>query len=383
MNTRITLDLRKEKDDDGLFNKVRKGDNANVNVCSRSSTNDESSRVTVNKTNCISSNSNKTNEVKDNDRIENEERLYVLSNGKLINKIDSLSCSLNSNASSMLTLFNYTRYNKENQPQVDYSERNLEFNELVSIPPSILSLSSYSSSSFSSVQSPSLTQSSVNNSNDNCDIGFRNYFIKRNEKIKGIQTAFDFQSKTPFVPMTIPILSKSYKEYKLIKNTNKSHTPINEYLPKKDKNNEEYKRNLFRYYRNPSISDTKSVNCKYASYYNSANESNPSLLSKRSYMKISERKIYSSEQPLYDYKLNQGYSLKTKPYYFKFYFDKDIGFERVWQKQLSKAEMDDDVDTEDDILKGSSKRVMNELVDGIELFKKNRRSCRNYDYYHS
>lgn len=373
MNTRITLDSREEKAY-GLMHRLRKGNNviANAEIGSISSTNDESSGFTVNKTYSCFNGSNKRDKAE-----KSSDGLYVLSNGKIINRIGNENYLSNSDASSPFSLLNHiknTNDNKQNNSQSSLS--------LLSVSYPIISSSSLSSSISASFNTES--ESDSYGSNYNNDVGFRHHFIKRNKIIKSIQTNHSLDKKQKPISMHMPILNvnKSFKEYHLLKSKPNPHYPINEYLPKKQINNEEYKLNLFCYYRNPSIPDTKSVNCKFSSYYDSAKQTGVLNLNKRSYQIISERKIYSSEQPLYDYKLYHGYAQNTKPFYFKFYYDRDIGFERKWQKPLKKSEMDDDVDTEDDILKGSERRVLNELFDAIDLFKKNKRNCRNYDCHH-
>ena len=61
-----------------------------------------------------------------------------------------------------------------------------------------------------------------------------------------------------------------YLKFNLHKNLESkpsSPSKINhEFLPEKYKNNEKYKINLFKYLRNPSISNNKSLSCKYALY---------------------------------------------------------------------------------------------------------------------
>lgn len=182
----------------------------------------------------------------------------------------------------------------------------------------------------------------------------------------------------------------SYRKYNLIKNLNKktkNASPYHKYLPPFLKNNEKYKMNLIKYLRNGIFPNSKTETCKY-SYYNKVRTSLKSkgkfiLLEQKKRKINSTKKIYSNERFFFKYKLNNGEMVNTTPVYFKFYKDDDIGFFSEWQHPLKEAEMDDDVDTDEEQLIYSHKKVMRELIEGVYEYKKNHKSCRNYLKYHS
>jgi hypothetical protein len=83
---------------------------------------------------------------------------------------------------------------------------------------------------------------------------------------------------------------------------------------------------------------------------------------------MSEKKIYSSEFQFESENENQN---------FRLFNDNDIGFSQRWQQQLKCAEMDDDVDTDEDQLQAAGRHIMKELGEGIRAYEKNKRNVRN------
>ena len=55
---------------------------------------------------------------------------------------------------------------------------------------------------------------------------------------------------------------------------------------------------------------------------------------------------------------------------FNVYTDRDCGFSREWQKKLKKAEMDDDIKTDDEQLDLAKRHIFKELNEGFKNFKK-------------
>lgn len=180
--------------------------------------------------------------------------------------------------------------------------------------------------------------------------------------------------------------SSSYKKFNLIRNRTAfrdEDSPIHRLLPYPCKDNETYKKNLFRYLRRKTFGNYKTDTCKFTDI-NQKREPNSKvdfIIQKRKKI-VSERKIYSNEHFFFNYKLENGRTINTTPVFFKFYDDNDIGFFSKWQKPLHEAEMDDDVDTDDETLGYSAKRVMQELAEAVTDFHKNRKMCRNYVKYH-
>ena len=180
--------------------------------------------------------------------------------------------------------------------------------------------------------------------------------------------------------------SSSYKKFNLIRNRTAfrdEDSPIHRLLPYPCKDNEAYKKNLFRYLRRKTFGNYKTDTCKFNDILQKreTNSKVDFIIQKRKKI-VSERKIYSNEHIFFNYKLENGRTINTTPVIFKFYQDNDIGFFSKWQKPLHEAEMDDDVDTDDETLSYSAKRVMQELAEAVTDFHKNRKMCRNYAKYH-
>ena len=181
--------------------------------------------------------------------------------------------------------------------------------------------------------------------------------------------------------------SSSYKKFNLVRNRTAfrdEDSPIHRLLPYPCKNNEAYKMNLFRYLRRKTFGNYKTDTCKFTDISKEREEkSKEDFVIKKRKKIVSERKIYSNEHCFFNYKLQNGRTLNTTPVFFKFYQDNDIGFFSKWQKPLHEAEMDDDVDTDDETLTYSAKRVLGELAEAVSDFHKNRKMCRNYVKYHN
>ena len=181
-------------------------------------------------------------------------------------------------------------------------------------------------------------------------------------------------------------LSSSYKIFHLVRNmttVRDNNSPIHHLLPYPCKNNEAYKKKLFRYLRRKTFGNYKTDTCKFADISKESEEKSTDFVIRKRKKIISERKIYANEHCFFNYKLQNGRTVNTTPVFFKFYQDSEIGFFSKWQKPLHEAEMDDDVDTDDDTLGYSAKKVMQELAEAVNDFHKNRKMCRNYVKYHN
>ena len=181
-------------------------------------------------------------------------------------------------------------------------------------------------------------------------------------------------------------LSSSYKKFHLVRNmttVRDNNSPIHHLLPYPCKNNEAYKKKLFRYLRRKTFGNYKTDTCKFADISKESEEKSTDFVIRKRKKIISERKIYANEHCFFNNKLQNGRTVNTTPVFFKFYQDSEIGFFSKWQKPLHEAEMDDDVDTDDDTLGYSAKKVMQELAEAVNDFHKNRKMCRNYVKYHN
>lgn len=188
---------------------------------------------------------------------------------------------------------------------------------------------------------------------------------------------------------------KTYKKFNLMINPSYKYnkkfisSPIHKFLPYCKKNDEKYKKNLISYIRNENLnfdSGVKSVSCAFANYHKNNNNENPKEDDNQFFCMKKKKKIYSTkkifcvEKDLYNYELIDG---KNKvdyrhPKKFRFYFDIDIGFNHSWQSPLIVANGDDDVETDDEVMDMATEKCMEDLVEGINTWKKSSRLCRNY-----
>ena len=189
---------------------------------------------------------------------------------------------------------------------------------------------------------------------------------------------------------------KTYKKFDLMVNPSYKYnkkfisSPIHKYLPYCKKDDEEYKKKLIQYIRTEApniIGGAKSINGMFANYIKSNDKEkrkeddiNFYLLKKKKKI-YSTKKIFSVEKNLYNYCLIDGKNRVdySNPRKFKFYFDRDIGFNQSWQSPLIVANGDDDVETDDEVLGMAEEKCMDDLVEGINTWHKSARFCRNFN----
>jgi hypothetical protein len=180
-----------------------------------------------------------------------------------------------------------------------------------------------------------------------------------------------------------------YKNFKLIKNNEQIITPSNqthELLPTYLKNNEKYKTRLMKYLRKPEFSNCKTETRKNFQYRKHSNAFDGNITKYYSNFGMkrrkinSEKKMYETEHAFEDNRANlQKLSSKEKlsAPYFKFYLDKEIGFDSKWQIQLKESEMDDDVETDSEQLQAATRHILREINEGIRGYFKNKKNVRN------
>jgi hypothetical protein len=184
---------------------------------------------------------------------------------------------------------------------------------------------------------------------------------------------------------------EEYKKFGLILNTDISlTTPFNKFLPKKLKNDDVYKQKLISYLRKPTHSDNKTDTCKFVRYRKFSDlygtykifklDGNVTKFCNIFNMKrrkiSSEKKIYEAELPFEPNTLSEKIS-GCPNQYFKFYWDRDIGFSKTWQRPIKSSEMDDDVETDTDQLSTAGRHVFKEIGEGIKVYSKNPKNVRN------
>lgn len=136
-----------------------------------------------------------------------------------------------------------------------------------------------------------------------------------------------------------------------------------ENIPPEYRNNEEYKHFLCRrYLKDPKHKTNKTYQ---KSDFIPIVKQTPvckdfTLLTKR--RKISNfQKVYTGHYEVIDNKHNS--------LYFKLYRDEDVGMNEEWQEFLNEAKVDEDVESDEEIIKHFTKVVYNDLLEGIEMLK--------------
>jgi len=178
-----------------------------------------------------------------------------------------------------------------------------------------------------------------------------------------------------------------WKSFGLVQNDDIPTSPSNHthnLLPLKYKNDEKYKSRLFKFLRKPQIPHNKTETCKFVKFrkYSERFDGNISKYYDSLGMKMrkvsSEKKVYEAYHLFEDNRAYFDDKGRHPPQYFKFYSDKDVGFTAKWQIQLKSAEMDDDVETDEDQLYAADRHIIREVGEGIRSFIKNRKNVRNY-----
>ena len=187
---------------------------------------------------------------------------------------------------------------------------------------------------------------------------------------------------------------KSYNNYGLIKNKKILNTPINKYLPYYKINDENYKAKIFQFYKKDIFSHFRSLNSKFYEYNNNIgtffNDNdilnpnfNKNFFSNKKRKLISNQKIYKGYKPFYFTKIYNGENIEiyNNPIYFPYYYDNDIGFNLKWQKEITETELDDDVETDEEVLYYSERKIRNDLKEGIQKYKENYLCLKNIQRY--
>ena len=165
----------------------------------------------------------------------------------------------------------------------------------------------------------------------------------------------------------INISSKSYKNDSLSEN-NLSHI----YLPKKYKDDEEYKSRLYKYlkcetekYRPNPIFGIKTKNISV--------KNNFSKIPKTKRL-LSVRKKDMNKIIFFDNKDERTFDL---------YKDEQIGIGKKWQISSLYKNLDNDVESDDEQIKKGKEKMMKDLKLGIVRWSQNKNSCFNYKLLNS
>ena len=148
----------------------------------------------------------------------------------------------------------------------------------------------------------------------------------------------------------------------LMKNDGKKQEISHELIPIHLRDNENYKTILTKVIKNPKIKTNKTFTKPDFCQIDNYNKLSPdfSLLVKRKKVK-SLKKIYIGDMRLKD---NENKSVS-----FPFYRDEDVGVNEEWQDFIIEANIDEDCETEEEMISKLNEVVYNDLEEGINQLK--------------
>ena len=169
--------------------------------------------------------------------------------------------------------------------------------------------------------------------------------------------------------------SVNYLNFNLHENLEKSKYNKNEiyhlYLPKKYKDDEQYKSNLYKYlkeqhYKNNIMPNkwnkTKTLNI----------ENNFSKVNKKKKIN-SVRKKYLNKILFFD---------KNKECIFNLFKDDDIGIDKKWQMPLINQKYDNDIDSDEEQIENGKAKMLYDLRLAIIKWSQNKKACHNHSHPH-
>lgn len=170
--------------------------------------------------------------------------------------------------------------------------------------------------------------------------------------------------------------SINYLDYNLHENLEKSKYNKNEinhaYLPKKYKDDEQYKSNLYKYlkekhYKNNIMRDrgNKTKNFKI----------------KNNFSKINKKKKINSVKKKCLNKII--FFDKNNECEFNLFKDNDIGIDKKWQMPLINQKYDNDIDSDEDQIDKGKDKMLYDLRLAIIKWSQNKKICFNYRYLDS
>ena len=164
--------------------------------------------------------------------------------------------------------------------------------------------------------------------------------------------------------------SLNYLDFHLRLNINKSSKDNNHYhvyLPKKYKDDEDYKSRLYKYLkceteRNPS--------------YHSFGIKTKKISPKRNLSKINKiKKLYSVKKKDMNKIIFFG---NNEEKVFDFYRDENIGIDKNWQISTLYKYFDNDVESDDEQIEKAKSKMLDDLKLGIMKWSQNKNNCFNY-----
>ena len=217
-------------------------------------------------------------------------------------------------------------------------------------------------------------------------------FIKKKTTLSDIRKANLYDSKGN------SSYKLNYQDFNLVYNCFaefKCSTPIHKFLPYCYKDDENYKIRLCQFIKDGKFENSRSLGGKYFDYIKNEVKFNKNVIKRDSFINdndyfinkrkkkiFSSNKVYISEKLFFKTKIINGCNINDKKNIVKFgiFFDRDIGFNKKWQKKLKETDMDDDVESDNETLKYAFDRVFEDIDEGIDSFTRNKCKLRNFKY---
>ena len=169
--------------------------------------------------------------------------------------------------------------------------------------------------------------------------------------------------------------SVNYLNFNLHENLEKSKFNKNEiyylYLPKKYKDDEQYKSNLYKY--------LKEKHYKNNIMRNRGNKTKTLNIGKN-FSKINKKKKINSMRKKYLNKII--FFDKNKECIFNLFKDDDIGIDKKWQMPLINQKYDNDIDSDEEQIENGKAKMLYDLRFAIIKWSQNKKVCYNYRYLH-
>ena len=144
------------------------------------------------------------------------------------------------------------------------------------------------------------------------------------------------------------------------------------YLPKKYKDDEHYKSNLYKFLKT-EVKNEFNYKSKITKLKEKTRNKNYLLEFLPKSKKLYSVKIKNNRKITY-------YDMKNKIYSFSLFRDNMIGFDKKWQESIIIRDYDNDTESDNEQIKKGKEKMIKEVKRGIIQWAKNKKLCYNYKY---
>ena len=222
------------------------------------------------------------------------------------------------------------------------------------------------------------TTKQINNNNFNKSNENKNITTKINstQKFNNVNEEF----KTPLKEKKINKNSKTndsscskrnYLDYDLHENIYQGEL-LHLYLPKKYKDDEHYKSNLYKFLKT-EVKNEFNYKSKITKLKEKTSNKNYLLEFLPKNKKLYSVKIKNNRKITY-------FDIKNKIYFFSLFRDNMIGFDKKWQESIIIRDYDNDIESDNEQIRKGKEKMIKEVKRGIIQWAKNKKLCHNYKY---